>query len=42
VFIVSERSITETGGKIQVPWGYIYGWRRARRRTGHPNEKLVH
>ena len=39
VRVTSEWSDTEAGREVQVSWGCIYEWRKARRRTGYPNRQ---
>ena len=38
-FVTSERSDTEAGREVQVSWGCIYEWQKARRRTEYPNRQ---
>ena len=40
MFIASEWSDTEAGREVQLHWGYIQWWRKARRRTGYLNCKV--
>ena len=37
VLVAREKTSNEAGIEVQVSWGCIHEWRKARRRTGYPN-----